>query len=59
MGPLVIELEDFPYEMRQKGEQRQHKYSANPDQKIPRHLGIVNLFLVHALQPSHAAGRGI
>jgi hypothetical protein len=33
--------------MRQQCEQEQHKYAAHPDEKIPSHFGIVNLFFVH------------
>jgi hypothetical protein len=33
--------------MRQQCEKRKHEHTAYPDQEVPRHLGIVNLFLVH------------
>ena len=33
--------------MREKGEEQQHKNPANPDEKVQRHFGIVNLFLIH------------
>ena len=33
--------------MRQQCEKGEHENSAYPDQEVPRHLGIVNLFLVH------------
>ena len=43
------DLKEPPYEVRQQSEKRKHEHSAYPDQEVPRHLGIVNLFLVHIL----------
>ena len=51
MGPFFRErggLEDPPDKVRQEREQQQHEYSANPDEEVPRHSGVVDLFLVHA-----------
>jgi hypothetical protein len=44
----IYPLEKPPYKMRQKHKQRKHKDSANPDQKVQRPFGIVNLLFVHA-----------
>lgn len=45
----VISLEKPPYEVSQKRKEQQHKYAAHPYQEIQRHLGRINLFLVHVL----------
>jgi hypothetical protein len=41
--------ENPPDKMREEGEQGQHEDAANPDQEVQGHLGIVNLFLIHAV----------
>ncbi len=54
MGPHFFagrkSLENLPNEVRQQREDRQHEYSADPDQEIHCHLGIVDLFFVHVLK---------
>ncbi len=42
--------------MRQQSEKRKHEHTAYPDQEVPRHLRIVNLFLVHALKLARFGG---
>jgi hypothetical protein len=44
------DLKEPPYEVSQQSEKRKHEHPAYPDQEVPRHLGVVNLFLVHALK---------
>jgi hypothetical protein len=45
--------------MGQQREQRKHEHSADPDQEVPRHLGIVNLFLLHALKLARSRSEDI
>jgi len=42
--------------MSQQSEDRQHENAAYPDEEIPGHLGVVDLFFVHG---SKLAARGV
>jgi hypothetical protein len=49
MGPLFCpQLEDPPDKVRQKRSQQQHEHSADPNQKIQRHLRRIDFLLVDA-----------
>ena len=41
-----IPLEDPPQKVRQKREQQQHEYSADPDEEVQGHLWIIDPFLI-------------
>jgi len=63
MGPFFLaadqRLEDPPHKMGQQCEQEQHEYAAHPDEKIPGHFGIVNLFFCPWLKLACGAAENI
>jgi hypothetical protein len=45
--------------MREQSEKGEHEHSADPNKEVPRHFGIVNLFLVHALKLARSGSEDI
>jgi len=49
MGPFLLRpiLENAPDEVGEEGEDGEHEDSADPDEEVHGHFGIVDLFFVH------------